>query len=377
MLGSHQLHLRARHLWLGSADACLTWGAAPTPRDVFSPATSAAELTWLRPCHRPAMSWGSRRPLQTHAQTHVRGPRLFLGGCWAVLCPPRHSHPASHPGIGGKPGSGHRASEGHLGLLVTCPQERAPPWDRPFPAHPPPPLVPASHSDPSLGGLGSSSGAPSQLSDTLSILPVSPLAQRPRSGPMSVSRARRDLRDLVQGLRTLRSRSSSKNLDAHRVKEVKAGVEGGTPGAQAARGVGDHVPRPGVEGSLVLPPPGAFRSCLPRPSGCGSGDSPGACSAGSPEARDPTDLTPRREDARRTPSKQREVLAVVRALRGHPSGSRGLGWGMVTRPPREASGGVASGRRSVGVRRPIPGAGEAPRVRGPRCGGSVRQVCCR
>ncbi|OWK15255.1 hypothetical protein Celaphus_00000020, partial [Cervus elaphus hippelaphus] len=36
---------------------------------------------------------------------------------------------------------------------------------------------------------------------------------------MSVSRARRDLRDLVQGLQTLRSRSSSKNLDTHRVKE--------------------------------------------------------------------------------------------------------------------------------------------------------------
>lgn len=133
---------------------------------------------------------------------------------------------------------------------------------------------------------------------------------------------------------------------------------GRSPRSPSIQGCGG--PRPGVGRSLVLPPPGVFRNCPPRPNGYGYGDSPGTPSPRSPEARC-ADLTPPREAARRTPS-------TVRPSRRSPGGCA-LGGGGCNVASRGGLGGAASGqRRSLGVCRPVP-AGEAPRACGPHCGG--------
>ena len=226
MPGSHQLCPRARHLRLGFADACLPWGATPAPRGVFSPTAPAAELFWLRPCHGLAASWGPLPATADPCPDSREGRSLILGGCWAVLCPPRCCRPASHPGVRGRPGSGHQASEGHLGLSVTCSQVQAPPWDRPFPPHPPTrPVLPTTTLFWDGAGilLGGSLPAVGH-SEHPPCIPAGPETPfRPR---VCLQGQERPLRDLVQGLQTLQSRSSSKNLDVHHVKEVKAGVEG-------------------------------------------------------------------------------------------------------------------------------------------------------
>lgn len=102
---------------------------------------------------------------------------------------------------------------------------------------------------------------------------------------------------------------------------------GRSPRSPSIQGCGG--PRPGVGRSLVLPPPGVFRNCPPRPNGYGYGDSPGTPSPRSPEARC-ADLTPPREAARRTPS-------TVRPSRRSPGGCALGGGGAAMWPPGEAS----------------------------------------
>ena len=140
---------------------------------------------------------------------------------------------------------------------------------------------------------------------------------------------------------------------------------GRSPWSPSIQGCGG--PRPGVGRSLVLPPPGVFRNCPPRPNGYGYGDSPGTPSPRSPEARC-ADLTPPREAARRTPS-------TVRPSRRSPGGCAlggGLQCGLPGRPrwcslwTTEVSWGLQA--------RPCRG---GPQSLWATLWGKVRQVCCR
>lgn len=165
--------------------------------------------------------------------------------------PPRCSRPASRPGVGGGLAQVTRPLKGtwdSRSLVPRC---------RPLPGtgHVLPrtrPVLPTTTIFWDGAGilLGGSLPAVGH-SEHPPCIPAGP--ETPFRPLVCLQGQERPLRDLVQGLQILQSRSSSKNLDVHHVKEVKAGVEGGAPGAQASRGVGDHVLGWAVPWSCHLP----------------------------------------------------------------------------------------------------------------------------